>query len=261
MTISTLFLGKQPMYKIDRNSKLPLYELIEQDFRQMITSGELKTGQLVPAEGELCELYQVSRLTVRRAMDELARQGWILRRQGVGTFIENPMNTQIAPSRLSFTEQMKAVGRTPSSKVLGLKETPATAEVAHRLGLHEGDAVIELSRLRLADGEPILFETTYLSAARFPGLADSPDFASGSLYEYLATAYGVTVAVMNQTLEPFLITEREAEILGIQAGTPSIFSEVLALDAEERPIEYTWSISSGNKSKFYFTFQRKDASR
>jgi GntR family transcriptional regulator len=249
---------RSSLFHIDPASHLPRYELIQQNFRQLITSGVLKTGQLVPSEGELCDLYQVSRLTIRRAMDELARQGWILRRQGVGTFIENPMNAQIAPSRLSFTEQMKAIGRVPSSKLIAQKIVTATAEVARKLRLSPDELVVEITRVRLADREPILLETAYLSAARFPGLAETSELENGSLYDLLAVRYNVTVAAMDQTLEPILLTENEALILDIQAGSPSILSEVVAFDPDGKPIEYSWSISSGSKSKFYFTFRKKD---
>ena len=251
-------INKPNPFTIDQHSRVPLYELIEQNFRQIITSETMKTGEMIPSEAELCEYYKVSRLTVRRAMDELARQGWIIRRQGVGTFIKNPKNTQISPSRLSFTEQMKAIGRVPSSRLVSIKTIPATVEISRNLDIQEDEPVIEVIRIRMADNEPILFETTYLSKQRFPDFENLVELEHGSLYEQLQSHYGVTIATMNQTLEAILLTEKEAAFLGIQAGLPSLLSEVVAFDVDGKPVEYSWSISSGNKSKFYFSFHRKE---
>lgn len=179
------------LFRIDRQSKLPLYNLIEQNFRELILSGQLKPGDAIPSEWDLAAVYAVSRLTVRHALDNLARQGWLSRRHGVGTFIANPTVTRIAPSNLSFSEQMRAVGRHPSSRLVSIQVMPAGGEVAGHLRLQESEPVVEITRLRLADDEPILLETSYLSQARFPGLEHATVLESGSLYEYLATHYQV----------------------------------------------------------------------
>ncbi len=155
------------LYKINRQSRLPLYDLIEQNFRELILNGQLKSGDSVPSEWELSDLYGVSRLTVRHALDDLARQGWLNRRHGVGTFVSKPAIARIAPSKLSFTEQMRAIGRVPSSRQLDVRTIPATPKVASSLELQEGDPVFEIRRVRLADGKPILLETSYLSQKGF----------------------------------------------------------------------------------------------
>jgi GntR family transcriptional regulator len=244
------------LFKINRNSKLPLYSLIEDNFRELILSGQLKPGNAIPSEWELADLYQVSRLTVRHALDNLARQGWLNRRHGVGTFVANPTVARIAPSKLSFTEQMRAIGRTPSSRQISFKVVSANAEIASYLGLQESDPVVEITRLRLADDEPILLETSYLSQARFPDLDETVDLSHNSLYEYLYTQYQANVASMDQTLEPVLLTEAEAKYLGTQAGTPAVLSEITAFSSEGEPIEYCWSVTRGDKCKFYLRFRR-----
>jgi GntR family transcriptional regulator len=244
------------LFKINRNSKLPLYSLIEDNFRELILSGQLKPGNAIPSEWELADLYQVSRLTVRHALDNLARQGWLNRRHGVGTFVANPTVARIAPSKLSFTEQMRAIGRTPSSRQISFQVVSANAEIASYLGLQESDPVVEITRLRLADDEPILLETSYLSQARFPDLDETVDLSHNSLYEYLYTQYQANVASMDQTLEPVLLTEAEAKYLGTQAGTPAVLSEITAFSSEGEPIEYCWSVTRGDKCKFYLRFRR-----
>jgi GntR family transcriptional regulator len=185
------------LFRIDRQSKMPLYNLIDQNFRELILSGQLKPGDAIPSEWDLATVYGVSRLTVRHALDNLACQGWLSRRHGVGTFIANPTITPIAPSNLSFSEQMRAVGRRPSSRLVSIQVIPAGCEVAGHLRLQESEPVVEITRLRLADDEPILIETSYLSRSRFPGLENATELASGSLNGYLVTHYQVHVVEMD----------------------------------------------------------------
>ncbi len=248
--------GTNNLFRISRKAKLPLYDLIEQNFRELITGSALKPGDAIPSEWELAGLYHVSRLTVRRALDDLARQGWLERRHGVGTFVTHPTVTQIAPSKLSFTEQMRSIGRQPSSRLVHIRIIPAKTEPATRLKLQEGEPIIEIMRVRLADGEPILLETTYLSQTRFPGLDQTDELAHASLYEMLGARYQTHVAAMDQILEPVLLTRSEAKYLETQAGAPAIKSEVVALTSEGDPIEYSWSVTRGDKCKFFFSFRR-----
>jgi GntR family transcriptional regulator len=244
------------LFKINRQSRLPLYDLIEQNFRELILNGELASGDPVPSEWELSDLYGVSRLTVRHALDNLARQGWLNRRHGVGTFVSKPNVAQIAPSKLSFTEQMRAIGRIPSSRQIYIHFVPASAQVAASLELQADDQVIEILRVRLADGEPILLETSYLSRRSFPDFEGDTDLTNASLYEFLNSHYQISVATMDQTLEPVLLTESQARYLETHAGTPALYSEVIAFDPHGDPIEFSWSVTRGDQCKFFFRFRR-----
>ncbi len=177
------------IFRIDRQEKLPLYEQIERNLRSLIINGRLHSGESVPSEWELASFYGVSRLTVRRALDDLVRQNWLSRRQGVGTFVSQPSVADISPSKLSFTQEMIAIGRRPSNRLLSGQVIPATTSVAQRLALSRNAPVIEIVRLRLADEIPILLETTYLSSETFPGLEEDPQVESGSLYDCLLNRF------------------------------------------------------------------------
>ncbi len=249
---------QKQLFKLNRNSKLPLYELIEQNFRDLIGSTQLKAGDSIPSEWDLSDLYGVSRLTVRRALEDLARQGWLNRRHGVGTFVSNPTVTQIPKSRLSFSEQMLAIGRTPASRQVSLRVTPARAESAAALGLQVGDPLVELIRVRLADGEPILLETTSLPGRRFPNL-EQADLSDRSLYSYLAEHYNILVVGFDHTLQPVLLNDEEAELLDCEAGSPAVLSEIVAYDAEGAPVEHCWSVTRGDKCKFYLRFRQGES--
>ncbi len=248
------------LFKINRLDKAPLYDLIEQNLRELILHDHLHVGEAVPSEWELAELYGVSRLTVRTALDDLTRQGWLIRRHGVGTFVAHPKVTEITPSKLSFSEQMRAIGRTPSSELVSLGVVVADAVVASQLNLEQDHPVVEIVRLRLADGEPVLLETSYLSQRRFPLLENATELATSSLYDWLVAYYQTSVAMMDQTLEPVLLNEAQAFQLKTQPGTPAILSKVLAYTTAGDPIEYSWSVTRGDQCRFYFNFRRGEES-
>ncbi len=245
------------LFKIDRLSRLPLYDQIQRNIRQLILDGHLREGQLMPSEWELAELYEVSRLTVRRALDELVHQRWLRRRQGVGTFITRPKIASIAPDKLSFTQQMLAIGRMPSSRLLSCKQVPASTHLASLLNVEVAAPLVEIVRVRLADGQPILLESSSLPYSRFPDLLDCPHLESGSLYAFLSERYGVEITRMEQRLKPVLLTAEQARLLEAPEGSPSIRSDILAYSHLDEAVEYSWSVANGEHSEFYFSFLRE----
>jgi GntR family transcriptional regulator len=248
--------SRKQLFKIDTGSKLPLYDQIERNLRDLIINGRLQPGQMVPSEWDLSELYGVSRLTVRKALEELVRQNWLERRHGVGTFVRQPALASIAESKLSFTEQMRAIGRRPGSRLIRHGVVPATPKIARALRLQERDSLFEITRVRLADEIPILLETSCLSSERYPSLVAREWSGSDSLYRILSEEYGVNITGLDHTLKPVLLTETEASYLQAKAGTPALLSEIIAFTREGTPVEYAWSFSNGDQSEFYFHFQR-----
>jgi GntR family transcriptional regulator len=249
---------RESRYRIDHQSKLPLYEQIAQNLREIILNGSLESGETLPAEAVLAELYGVSRMTVRHAVDDLVRQNWLNRRHGVGTFVGKPVIASIAPSKLSFTEEMAAAGLKPSSQLLRIQVLLASNRIARRLNLAPGEPVVEITRLRLADGIPILIETANLPEGRFPDLQTDSSLETGSLYDCLYRRYGVTIARMDQTLKPVLLTESQAQLLRAQPGAPSILSEIVAFSSAGETVEFSSSVSSSDHSEFYFSFERSE---
>jgi GntR family transcriptional regulator len=252
----TLMNFQKEIFRIDPQSKLPLYDQIERNLRDLIINGKMKPGEMMPSEWELVDLYGVSRLTVRRAVDELVRQNWLERKHGVGTFVCQPVTASISASKLSFTEQMKAIGRNPGSRLVNKRVTPATSKISRLLRIQEGEPIIEITRVRLADDTPILLETSCLSANRYPALESLSWTQNESLYKILKDQYGVTVIGLDHTLKPVLLTETEARYLKSRAGAPAILSEIVAFTRNGTPLEYVWSLSNGEKSEFYFHFLR-----
>ena len=249
--------NSKTIFYINRQSKTPLYHQIVENLHALIQSRQLVAGEVIPSEADLGEIYGVSRLTVRKAIDTLVRDGLLIRKQGVGTFVAHTSAAQIYPSELSFTRNMEQIGRTPNSKIISFKTLPASPEIAHHIGIKTNDPVYELVRLRLADGEPLMLETTYLSANQFPGL-EKADLQTGSLYNYLSTNYHVDITALDHVLEPTLLTEYEASLLQVKPGEPAILSEMLGLTPDGTPVEYTWSLTCRGRVRFHFHFREGD---
>lgn len=243
------------LIQIDHQSKLPLYDQIEHNLRDLIIQGHLQPGESLPAEKNLAHFYGVNRLTVRRALDELAQQNWVIRRRGVGTFINRPAIVSIAPAKLSFTEEMRSIGRHPSSQLISLQVIPASHNVAGLLQIPPDTPLIELTRVRLADSIPLLLETSCLVQTRFPRLERESSLARNSLYALLEKDYHVQITGMDQTLRPVLLTAEQADYLQVEPGTPAIASEIVAYSSTGEPVEYSWSVASGDKCEFYFRFR------
>jgi GntR family transcriptional regulator len=242
------------LIKIDRQTKVPLYHQITQNCRDLIESGQLRPGEGLPSEWELSALYGVSRLTIRRALDELVRAGLLNRRHGVGTFVANSTEAQIFPSELSFTKNMQNIGRRPGSRVVSLQVIAATAGVAQYLDLQAGAPVLELVRVRLVDDEPLMLETSYLPYERFPDLLKA-NLNDGSLYDFLSKHYQVNVVALDQVFEPTLLTNREASLLNVKRRAPAILSEIIGFTSDGAPVEYTWSVTCAGRGRFYFHFR------
>jgi len=240
---------------LNRNSNLPLYDQIESNNRDLLTHGILQEGATIPSEWELARIYGVSRLTIRKALGILVQKNWLIKRQGVGTFVTKPKVASIIFKELSFTKQMLAIGRTPSSILVREGITKADPDIAQHLEINPGSEVIEITRLRLADDIPILFETSYLSYDHFKPLLEIKDWENKSLYQLLNDHFQIKIARMDQTLKPTLLTEEQAKYLKAKSDSPSILSFVIAYSLEGAPIEYSISVANGKNTEFVYSFQ------
>lgn len=244
----------------NRSSAVPLYDQVEEILRQAIRAGDLEPGQPLPSEPELAATFGVSRLTVRRSLGDLQRAGLIVRRHGVGTFVARVTEAQIIPSSLSFTKNMQMVGLEPTSTVISLTEASCPDFVAGALEIAEGDPVLVLERLRLADSEPIALERAWLNGFHVPHL-DPQAVEQGSLYDYLAVRHGIEVVAMDQTMEPVILSTSEADLLHSKEGAPAILSEIVGYSQEGIPVEYTRSLTPAGRARFHFHFRQGDVGR
>src|SRR5205823_4815861 len=146
------------MGAIYRNSPLPRYYQLKEIMRERIRLGEWKPGDLIPSERELGETYGISRMTARQAITDLVNEGLFYREQGKGTFVSQHKITQQLIQLTGFTEDIRARGQRPGTKVLSAEMFPADEATAERLRISQGTLIFRLRRLRLADDEPLAIE-------------------------------------------------------------------------------------------------------
>ena len=205
----------------------------------------LEVGRPIPAERQLAVDLGVSRLTVRAALDELVRDGYLDRRHGSGTYVTEPKIAQ--PLTLtSFSDDMRRRGMTPGSRTLELIVTSAGARLGHRLGVSPEARLIRVKRLRLADSIPMAMEVLHVPEELVPGLTRA-DFEDHSFYELLLDRFGIAIASGTQSIEPTVTSEEESEVLGVPLHTPAFLFERTTVSVSGRIVEFVRSIYRGDR--------------
>lgn len=238
------------MPEILEQSGIPLYQQLKSILKGQILSGVLKPGDRIPPETELCTKYGVSRITVRQAIHSLVEEGFLYRKQGKGTFVTSPKLRRRLPKLYSFTEDMLELGLQPSSRVLACEVTVADAKTREvlRLPSHE-EKVNRVVRIRCANDEPILIETTIVPVYLCPGLVEE-DLEKGSLYTVLREKYSLLLDHAYETYEVGKIRKDEARHLECRAGLPAFVIERVAYLRNEIPVEWTKSVARGDRLRF-----------
>jgi GntR family transcriptional regulator len=205
----------------------------------------LNVGDSIPSERQLAGDLGVSRLTVRAALDELVREGYLLRRRGAGTFVAEPKVAK-GMGISSFSEDMRERGLTPASRTLELQIVPAGARLGRILHVSPAEPVIVAKRLRLADGEPMAIELLHVRESLLPGLS-AVDLEEDSFYELLAGRYGIEIVGGEQTVEPTVTDEEESETLGVPLHSPALLFERVTRSPSGEIVEFTVSIYRGDR--------------
>lgn len=237
------------MAPLQREAPNPLYMQVKEALLDEILSGRCRPHDRLPSERELSQQFDVSRMTVRQALQELTRDGAIYARVGKGTFVAAPKIDQQLRTLTSFSQDVRSRGGHSTSRVLEAREMAASAEVAAALQVAVGAPVWMLSRLRLADGVPMAIETTNLPLALCPGLLQH-DFSAESLYQVLRSDYDIQPAQADQVIEAALASPREAELLELTPPSAVLRMQRLTRDGAGQPIEFVHSTYRSDRYKF-----------
>jgi len=229
----------------------PQYRQIEQSLRERIAS--LMPGERLPSDADLCAEFGVSRMTARNAMERLAADGLITREPGRGSFVAERPAHRRANRLMTFTQEMRRAGRTPSSRVLTRVIRPSSAAEAANLGIPAQQPVVHLRRLRLADSEPIALETTVLIITCADAVMTA-DLAQGSLHETLGGA-GIVLSRGTGTIASAAAGAEEARLLGIRTGDPLLVERRVICDVHGRRIESTESVYPADRYALDVTFE------
>lgn len=204
--------------ELDKDSVEPLFTQVERSLNAAVIAGKFHPGSRIPTEPELAAMFGVSRITIRRAVDELCKQGLLLKRQGKGTFVQDRKIFRKIEHAASFTESCRASGMEPSASVLEREvfDNPP-AEIAARRE-YDNDQVLFIRRMHYANGAPIMIENNYYPLSRYPYLETEP--LDGSLFEVLAQ-HGVGIGGSeNSYIDGVSATAAQAGLLSVLVGDP-----------------------------------------
>jgi GntR family transcriptional regulator len=205
----------------------------------------LDVGAAIPSERHLSADLGVSRLTVRAALDDLVRDGYLVRRRGSGTFVAQPKVPK-GMDASSFSEDMRARGLTPASRTIELKVVPAGARLGRLLHVSPSEPIVIARRLRLADGEPMAIELLHVRSSLVPGLT-AHDLEANSFYDLLGDRYSIRIAGGTQTVEPTVTSEEESNSLGVPLHSPALLFERLTRATTGDVVEFTTSTYRGDR--------------
>jgi GntR family transcriptional regulator len=235
------------------SARSPKGEQLRTILEDLIAS--LRPGDPLPSERELAERYDVARMTVRAEITRLAAEGLVDRVQGRGTFVAE-MRVEQGATLSSFTEDMRARGLVPGSRMLVQELAEADEVVAGLLELDAGAPVVRVGRVRTADGEPMAVEEAYLPAAAFPGLEDA-DLAGGSLFELIETRFAARFPWADQRVVAVEVVGEEANLLRVAPGRPGLKFHTTLRDDEDRPLAYAWSLFRGDRYEIRLRQERR----
>lgn len=234
------------------------HQSIEEEIRALILSGEsVDADGRLPGERTLAARFGVSRTTVRRALEALCRQGWLIQRPGRGTFLKNFQDFHAAQSLYSVTrcaQNYAELGMEPRVTVLKKEVVPASETIAAYLKVQKGDAVLRLEKLYEANRLILNESVSYLSLRDFPGI-ERQDF-SGPICEVLRAQYGACPRRTENTIEAVLPSAEIAANLGISEATPILLFESLTtgiLDGRYLPLEYYKTYHRTDHLRFRFS--------
>ncbi len=240
---------------LNKEIPVPLYYQLKEILIEHIR--QARQGDPIPTEMELCEQFNISRPTVRQAVNELVVEGYLQRVKGKGTFIARSKIKQDFLVYLeSFNSEMMRKGLVPSTQVLEFKRERCNRQVSEVLEVKKGSEVIKLSRLRFANEEPIVVVLTYLPSEDLPGLL-SEDFVNGSLYTIIERDYRLTVERAVRTLESIGAGEYVSGLLKIKMGAPVQYIETVTYLAGGKPIEFSKAYYRGDRNRFTFELLKK----
>jgi GntR family transcriptional regulator len=198
----------------------------------------------------------MSRLTVRAALDDLVRDGLLVRRRGSGTFVGEPKIAQEL-TMTSFSEDMRRRGMVPGNRTLGIEVVQAGAHLGRLLMVSPSEPVVVFKRLRLADRETMAIETLHVRQTLIPGLT-ADDLEQNSFYELLEDRYGVLMAGGTQTIEPTVTNEEESAALGVPLHSPAFLFERTTRTAAGDVVEFVRSIYRGDRYRLVTELAGRD---
>lgn len=246
------------MKKINKDSPIPKYYQLKEILREMIENEELKPGEAIPTEMELCQYHNVSRMTARKAIQDLVYQGLLYKEQGKGTYVAYPKERRNVFQLLSFTEEMKANGKQVDNQILLFEKKVPNKRESEILEIDNSiNLIYVIKRLRIVDGLPLAIEMAHIPEKVVPGLARK-DIEEHSLYGLIEKKYGIKLSYGKQSIQPVVLTSYEGDLMNINLkdNNLGLLFERITYSEDDEAIEYTKSIYRSDIYKLEYTLKR-----
>lgn len=238
------------MKKVEKTSSKPLHFQLAEIIKDMIENGELKEGDAILPERELCELQNVSRMTVNKAIMGLVSEGLLYRQQGKGTFVSKGKTTNKFSHLKGFTEVMAEKGITVKTDILSFEVGKQSDVVRKNLNItNDTELIYKIKRLRYIENDPFAIETTYVAQSKVSNLNEEL-VNNTSLYKVLKEGYGYKIKSANQTIEPIMLSEEEADLLSQDTKTLALKFKRSTYIENGELLEYTISIFRSDKYQY-----------
>jgi len=231
---------------LEKKSQSPLYQQLMGRLKNDILAGVYPAGARIPSEQVLCDTYGVSRVTVRKAMLDLVQEGLLIRRQGKGTFVADERLQRDLHHITSFSDACRQTGHVAGAKLISAEWADATSEDVEKLGIEPDGRVVEICRLRLCDGEPVMLEINRFPAQYAFLLEEASD---ASLYALLAQ-HGIIPSSAVHDISLGHATPMVSRHLGTAQGDALLLLDEVVLDQHEEPLHLSRQWIRGDKYTF-----------
>ena len=235
---------------------LPLYAQVENVIIDRIANGSLAPGSRLPSEDSLVQEYAVSRTTIRAAIQSLVQRGLVEIRRGKGTYVTQPKITQELTELTGFVEDMQALGRQPTAKVLHQQIVAANQVVARRLALPQGTPVVRIQRVRLADSMPLSYDETYL-LKELGEMVIADNLDTEPIFSLLEQKYNTPLVEAEYQLEAVCADATVAQALRIGVGSAIFLIERTSYSIGHRPVDYEKLHYRGDQIRFVTRLARR----
>lgn len=236
--------------------KKPIYLKLV-DFLKNYIQKNMKKDQKLMSERDIATRLNISRYTVRQALNELEKMGYIYKIHGKGTFISEKSVPTALNDIYSFTEQMKSLGKIPETNLLEFKVFNSDELIASKLNLSLGEKVIKLKYLRIADNIPMMIERTYLPFYKFSTLTIN-ELNRNPLYTIMKNNFNQNVYIVNEALQASSITSNDAALLKVENNTPCLKVKRVSTNKTHDPIEYTLCIARSDQFVYNYKYIHQD---
>lgn len=233
------------MFKIDKKSEIPLYQQLAHSIKKAVDEQKLKENDKIPAENEFCKIYDLSRTTVRQALDILEKDGYIYKLRGKGSYVSTPKIYQNRSSFSKFYDDIRSLGKVPVSKIISLKIKVADAYVREKMQLEENEMLCQIKWIRYGNNEPLIYETINLNYKLVDGI-EMKELTDKKLYDILSEEYGIKMTHGKELFYPCKLDINEAKNLGLKENDLGMKVERVVFQGKD-VVEYTTSTVRGDR--------------